>query len=112
MTYLKKFFFNSKEFNPEVLRYKNWLFGVLGATMIGFHVLIIMISENAFKSKEIWAYRAIVYGLLSWFVIDSGLSIFYGAIHNVLMINLVALVLIGLPLICTRRVFYPKSTQS
>ena len=99
-------FFNSNEFHPEVLKLKNWLFGIIGGTIVGFHILMIMISENAFKNKEPWAYKAMWMGMLSWFCIDSGISIYYGAIHNVVMINLVALFLIGLPLVMTRKEFF------
>lgn len=103
--YTKEVFFNSTDFNPDVLKLKNWLFGIIGGTIVGFHILMIMISENAFKKKELWAYKSMWFGLLSWFCIDSGISIYYGAIHNVVIINLVALILIGLPLIMTRNEF-------
>lgn len=103
--YTKEVFFNSSEFNPDVLKLKNWLFGIIGGTIVGFHILMIMISENSFKKKESWAYKALWLGLLSWFCLDSGISIYYGAIHNVMIINLVALVLIGIPLIMTRNEF-------
>ena len=103
--YTKEVFLNSNEFSSEVMKLKNWLFGIIGATIFGFHILMIMISENSFKKKEPWAYRALLFGLLSWFCIDSGISIYYGAIHNVLIINIVALILIGLPLIMTRKEF-------
>ncbi len=98
-------FFGGSPIAGETLLFKNWLFGIIGGTIVGFHVLMIMISENAFKHKERWAYKALWYGLLSWFVIDSGISIYYGAIHNVVMINLVALSLIGLPLVMTSKEF-------
>ena len=84
---------------------KKWLFGIIGGTIVGFHLLMILISENAFKQKEKWAYQAMWGGLLSWFVIDSSISWYYGAIHNIVLINLVALFLIGLPLIMTRKAF-------
>ena len=98
-------FFGGDPFTEETLRFKNWLFGIIGGTIVGFHVLMIMISENGFKKKERWAYNALWYGLLSWFAIDSGISIYYGAIYNVVLINLVALILIGLPLVMTRNEF-------
>ena len=104
--YTKEVFFDATEFQPAVLNLKNWLFGIIGGTIVGFHILMIMISENAFKNKEAWAYKAMWFGLLSWFVIDSAISLYYGAIHNIVIINLVALVLIGLPLIMTRKAFY------
>lgn len=102
--YTRDIFF-SGEFSPEALKFKNWLFGVIGGTIVGFHVLMIMISENSFKRKEKWAYQAMWYGLLSWFVIDSSVSIYYQAIYNVVLINLFALVLIGIPLVATRKEF-------
>jgi len=101
-------FFESSEFQPEVLKFKNWLFGIIGGTIVGFHVLMIFISENAFRRKERWAYWAMWTGLLSWFAIDSGISYYYGATHNIVLINLVAIVLIGLPLVMTRNTFRKK----
>lgn len=103
--YTQKVFFGSEVFSPQTLLFKNWLFGIIGGTIVGFHVLMVMISEYAFKQKQKWAYHAMWYGLLSWFVIDSSVSFYYGAIHNIILINIVALVLIGLPLVMTRSNF-------
>lgn len=101
----KEVFFAGEGFSSEVLELKNWLFGIIGGTIVGFHTLMVFISENAFKKKERWAYRAMWFGMISWFLIDSGLSYYWGAVHNVILINLPALVLIGLPLIMTRKAF-------
>lgn len=102
-------FFPEAGFSPEVLRLKNWLFGVIGGTIVGFHVLMVALAEHPIRRRERWAYRAMWLGLVSWFVIDTGISVFYGAIHNVLLINLVALCLIGLPLVMVRKEFSGKS---
>ncbi len=107
--YTKEVFFHGAEFSEGVLNMKNWLFGIIGGTIVGFHILMILISENAFKKKEKWAYQAMWLGMLSWFVIDSSLSIYWGAVHNVILINLVALVLIGLPLVMTRKAFQSRT---
>ncbi len=101
----ERVFFPETGFTPETIQLKNWLFGIIGGTIVGFHILMIFISEYAFKRKERWAYRAMWTGILSWFLIDSGISLYYGAVHNVVMINLVALILIGLPLVMTGRAF-------
>ena len=103
--YTQEVFFSANEFDSDVIQLKNWLFGIIGGTIVGFHILMIMISENAFRQKERWAYKALWLGLLSWFCIDSGISVYYGAVHNVVMINLVALLFIGLPLIMTKSEF-------
>ena len=98
-------FYSGNSLDINSLNLKNWLFGIIGGTIVGFHILMIMISEHAFKKKEKWAYRALWFGMLSWFVIDSGISWYYGAIYNIVLINLVALILIGLPLVMTRSAF-------
>lgn len=103
--YTEARFFADTALAGELLQFKNWLFGIIGATIVGFHLLMIMISEYAFKKREPWAFRAIAYGLLSWFIIDSGISLYYGALYNVVMINGVALLLIGLPLLMTYPAF-------
>ncbi len=99
-------FFDGKEWTGSLKSFKNWLFGIIGGTIVGFHLMMIMISEHAYKRKEKWAYQTLCLGLLSWFAIDSGISLYYGAVHNIILINLVALFLIGLPLIMTRRAFF------
>ncbi len=104
-SFTNELFFQGNEMQGELLSFKNWLFGIIGGTIVGFHILMIMISENAFKKKEAWAYKTLWLGLLSWFIVDSSITIYYGALHNMVMINLVALVLIGLPLIMTRNAF-------
>lgn len=106
--YTKDVFLDGREFEDSTLKFKNWLFGIIGGTIVGFHILMVMISENSFKKKEQWAYKAMWLGLLPWFIIDSGISIYYGAIHNIIIINLAALILIGLPLIMTRKAFSKK----
>ena len=103
--YTRDLYFQGAEIEGDVLKFKKWLFGIIGGTIVGFHALMIAISENAFKRKEPWSYWALWIGLLSWFLIDSSLSIYYGAIHNLLLINLVALIIIGLPLVMTRKAF-------
>ncbi|MEO0468546.1 MAG: hypothetical protein AAF206_02915 [Bacteroidota bacterium] len=106
--YSQEVFFAGQGFDPSVLAFKNWLFGIIGGTIVGFHFLMVMLSEHAFKRKEKWAWWSMWGGMLSWFVIDSGISWFYGAIHNILLINLIAMALIGLPLLMTRSVFLEK----
>lgn len=101
----KEVFFAGEEFSSGTLAMKNWLFGVIGGTIVGFHLLMVFISENAFKRKERWAYYAMWSGMISWFLIDSAISYYTGAVHNVVLINLPAMVMIGLPLLMTWKAF-------
>ena len=67
--YTKEVFFSGNDFAPSILKFKNWLFGIIGGTIVGYHILMIMISENAFKKKETWAYKAMWVGLYPGFVL-------------------------------------------
>jgi hypothetical protein len=98
-------YFNGNPLPPEVLMMKNWLLGVVGGTIVGFHLLMIFIAAYPFAKREKWAYNALWAGLLGWFCIDSGMSAFYGAYFNIYLINAFALLLIGLPLVMTRKAF-------
>lgn len=103
-----KAFYNSEALDSETLLLKNWLFGIIGGTIVGFHLLMVFISENAFKNKEKWSYYALWAAMIFWFVIDSSLSIYYGASHNVILINLPGLIMVCIPLVFTRKTFFNK----
>jgi hypothetical protein len=101
----EEIFFGGQELSPEVLQLKNWLFGIIGGTIAGYHMLAIYIINNAFIKKEKWAWDALLVGLLLWFIVDSSISIYYNALYNVYLINIVALIFIGMPLIATKKYF-------
>jgi hypothetical protein len=98
-------FFGSSALPADEMAMRNWLMGIVGGTIVGFHLLMALIAWFPFLKREKWAWYACWAGLLSWFCIDSGVSAFYGAWHNIYLINAVALVAIGLPLIFTWRAF-------
>lgn len=101
----EKVFFDGQPLTEQTLLLKNWLFGIIGGSIVGFHLLMIAIIKNSFVKRETWAYNALWIGLLSWFCIDSGITTYYQAYHNLYLINLVALFLIALPLVMTRKYF-------
>jgi len=94
---------NGDAFTPELIQLKNFLFGIIGGTIVGFHVILIFISENSLKNKEKWAWQACVAGLVCWFFIDSGCSFFYKAYHNLFLINIPAIIMLMIPLILIRK---------
>lgn len=104
-TQTKAIFFHGQELSTEAQQLKQFLFGIIGGTMAGFHLMMVYIALYPFKKKEKWAYNSLLYGLLIWFFIDSGLSIYHGAIHNVYLVNIVALLGIGIPLLFTWKDF-------
>jgi len=100
---LSTFFNGNEALYQQYLPLKNWLLAVIGATIVGFHLLAICIIHIPLRKKEKWAYYALWIALLGWFLIDSFWSVFYGASYNVWLINLPALVMISIPLILLRK---------
>ncbi|SHN34984.1 hypothetical protein SAMN04488057_12426 [Cyclobacterium lianum] len=98
-------FFGGRNIPLEILTFKNWLFGIIGATISGFHLLMVFIVHFAFRKKQIWARNAIALAMVTWFALDSGLSLYYGAYYNIYLINIPSFVIIVLPLIVTWKEF-------
>jgi hypothetical protein len=76
-----------------------------GATTAAFFVLVHMIVRHAFPRREAWAYRAVVWAVLVWFVVDSGLSALHGAWFNIAIANVPCLLVLGVPLVYLRPYF-------
>ena len=92
------------EMGVDTARFQAWIYGVLGATVAGWGVLLAFISHFPFRAKERWAWNAIAAGIGIWFMIDTPLSAYYGVLFN-LVFNTALLLLIAIPLGATRKSF-------
>jgi len=88
----------------DALNYQRFIYGVLGAVVAGWGIILAFIAQEPFKKKEKWAWKSIVLGLSIWFITDTGFSIYYKAYNNALM-NTLLFILVGLPLISTKNEF-------
>ncbi len=84
--------------------FQEWVYGVWGATIAGWGTVLIYIACYPFKRKERWSWNCLALALLVWFVLDTSLSIFY-TVHFNAILNLILMVLAGLPIMLTRREF-------
>ncbi|HMO39813.1 MAG TPA: hypothetical protein PKC76_10505 [Saprospiraceae bacterium] len=101
----RKLFFDGENIPEKIMSFKNWLFGIIGATISGFHILIVFIVHFAFRKRYVWARNAIFIAMLSWFLIDTSVSLHFGAFYNIYLINMPSFLLIVLPLILTWKNF-------
>lgn len=81
-----------------------FLLGPFGATSAGYFILQYFIAKHAFAKRELWAYNAIIFAFLFWFVLDTAMCLYYGGYFNILMANVTSLVGM-LPVFFTRRYF-------
>lgn len=97
--------FGERSFTPGEKKVFAYGVGLLGATTAGFFVLFHFIARHAYARGEAWSHRALTLGLLTWFFIDSAFSLWMNASFNVFIVNLACLLIIGVPLLMSRRLF-------
>lgn len=105
---IQKLFLNDQLASESFHDFRRFLYGIIGGTIAGNFLMQLFILWKPFYNLEKWAWHAVLWPMLLWFVVDSGLSIYHGAFFNVWMINIWTLILIGIPLIMLRRSFINK----
>jgi len=104
-------FFGDAALTPEMVRFQQWVYGLLGATCVFVGILLFFIVSNAYSKKERWALNGIMFGVVAWFVIDEAVSIYFAVEFNAVF-NLVLLAILLIPLIFTMRYFEkPAATE-
>ncbi len=87
-----------------VVDFRAWVYGAWGATLAGWGIVLVFIARGPFAGREPWAWRAVAAGTVTWFLLDTGVSVVHGVLPNVVL-NVVVMVLIAVPLWGTRRDF-------
>ena len=75
--------------------------GIIGAVMAGWMLTVIALARGPFMAAERYAWNAIAWPLLAWYVIDTSFSLMHGVWGNVLL-NTATSVMFGIPLIGAR----------
>ena len=84
--------------------FQQWSYGLLGATMAGWGVFMAFIAYYPFRNKEKWAWFCVAMGVLTWYVVDTSISLSFGVVFNAAF-NTAALILVALPLAFTWKTF-------
>ena len=85
-------------------RFQAWIYGVLGATVAGWGVLLALIALYPFKARQRWAWNGLAAAFGIWFVVDTAISAINGVGFNVVF-NTLLLLAAAIPLVLTRRNF-------
>lgn len=79
------------------------LFGITGGSIVGKWIAHLALVEAFVRTRSEWAWRANIVGLVSWFALDSIVSIAHGAWWNLAYVNTVPLFVFGGLLVRARR---------
>lgn len=93
---------------PEtVLAYQAWMYGLLGAMVASWGLLIAFLAHFPFKARESWSWSCLAISIALWFTVDTSLSLFHGVNINAIS-NCIWLALLTLPLLFTRQYFFGR----
>ena len=95
---------------PGVDEFQGWAYGVLGATMAGWGVLLAFVIRYPFRHRQRWAWNATASCLAMWYLTDTFLSLRFDVTFNALF-NTAFLILAALPLLFTRGEFLPSPLE-
>lgn len=84
--------------------FQGWAYGLMGSVMVGWGTVLFALAQWPFKQRQKWAWNSLLAGLLSWYVLDTAVSLQYGVVFNAIL-NTVFLGLFLVPLLFTRKEF-------
>lgn len=102
-------FWEGSRVPEDAARFQGWAYGVWGATVAGWGIFIAFLIHFPFKRREPWAWNSLVTGLGFWYLLDTGISLYYGVVFNAVF-NSLLLVAVALPLAFTRKNFSVPKT--
>jgi hypothetical protein len=102
--HVNRVFWGSDAIDGRTVTFQKWIYGVLGATVTGWGVVLAFLAHHSIRRREGWAWACVITGLLVWFIPDTIISLYFGVVLNALF-NVVLLVAILVPLLAMRRHF-------
>ena len=86
-----------QEFVPDTV-YVAWSNGLYGSTFIGFSVLLFFVGRYAFQQNDKALMKALLYGIMSWLIVEAFFSFYYGIYINV-AVDIALALFLGFPLV-------------
>lgn len=84
-------------FVPEEV-YTKWSNGLYGSTFIGFSVLLFFVGRYAFQKEDKTLMKALLYGIMSWLIVEASFSLYYHIYINV-AVDIMLAIFLGVPLL-------------
>lgn len=94
---------SSESFPAEVVPFRDFIMGVLGATMVSWALALMFVVAVPFARRERWAWWCVVVSVSSWAPLDTAISLAHGVEVNALL-NSMAVVMLAIPLAATWRI--------
>lgn len=103
-SHVNRVFWGSDAIDGRTVTFQKWIYGVLGATVAGWGVVLAFLARHPVRWKERWAWNCLATGMLVWFIPDTLISLYFGVVFNAAF-NVLLLVAVLVPLLAMRRHF-------
>lgn len=84
-------FWRTDAITPAIRSFQHWVYGVLGAMLVGWGSPLGFVIVAAFRTRQSWVRNALAASLLLWFMTDTAISLYFHVFINALL-NVVILV--------------------
>lgn len=85
--------------------FQGWIYGIFGAAMAGWGVFLVFLTRYPFQHKQRWSWMCFLLGLLLWYILDTGISLYFGVVFNAIF-NTAIMALAVIPLAFTWKEFW------
>jgi hypothetical protein len=86
--------------------FQAWVYGAWGATVMGWGITMVFVAWFPFGLRQRWAWFCVLVSVVFWYLLDTGVSLWFGVIINVLL-NSIILVLVLIPLVFIWKEMHP-----
>lgn len=97
-------FWGSQQLPESGLKFRTWIYGIAGATMTSWGVLLAYLTRYPLRRREKWAWNGLMLCMLAWYLPDTAVSLYFGVWFNIIFSTLVVGVMV-VPLLLIRRYF-------
>lgn len=102
---LNPVFWRSDRVSPDIAWFQGFVYGVLGAAMAGWGLVVFYLGAIPFRDLQRWAWNAISVSAILWYLVDTGISIVY-TVYFYVAVNSFFLIIFTLPLLFTYGYFF------
>lgn len=87
-----------------IIQFQSWIYGVLGATISGWGILLAFQIYYPFTARQQWSWSSIAVSICMWYVLDTSISFYFNVYFNAVF-NTVLLLAFIIPLYFTKKYF-------
>lgn len=104
-TQVNQIFWNTQTVPAETKAFEQFAYGLMGAMMIGWGIMMTYVASHPFRKQEQWAWHCFTWSVVFWFITDVTVSL-YHQVHINAIIDVILVLLFIIPLFFSKKYFF------